>query len=117
MIKKYMHMNNKLENSGRGKGIRNLCIDADSIVTMKLLTVPPIYNNHYAHMARHWLSKDWHEKIAHIFPEGNSVAAALIGKGHDFPFGIHWFDFGPSFCCNMLLADSWGVSYSWRIPL
>lgn len=58
MIKKYMHMNNKLENSGRGKGIRNLCIDTDSIVTMKLLTVPPIYNHHYAHMARYWLSKD-----------------------------------------------------------
>lgn len=35
------------------KGIRNLCIDTNSTVSMKLLTGPPIHNNYYVHMVRY----------------------------------------------------------------
>lgn len=80
-----------------------------SIINVNFIIGPSIYNNHYAHMVRyikHWLSKDWHMKFIHTFHEGNLVADALAGKGHDFPFGIHSFDIVPSFCCNLLLANS-----------
>ena len=82
-----------------------------SIINVNFIIGPSIYNNHYAHMVRyikHWLSKGWR---ANTFHEDNSVVDALARKDYDFPFGIHWSDVVPTFCClyYVKLSKLWNL--------
>ena len=93
-------------------GFRCVIVETDSLDAVKLISQDstsnhPLYS--IIQSCKSLIAADWDCRVKHVFREGNRLADSLARLGHDFGYGIHFYDDPPPAIASVFAADVRGL--------